>query len=97
MNLTHSQLAALRDLNHTEGWELYKRIAREYVEQLNRDYLRESLTQDEAWEARARVRGMMSFQAMMEERVSSAIGELEFVIAQQMNPVPVPEQVDNAY
>lgn len=92
--MTQQELAALRDLNHTEGWEVYKRVAHGRIEQANKDYLQDSLTQEEAWEARTKVKAIMTFQSIMEEVVANALRELEYLIERQMYPVET--EVDDA-
>jgi predicted nucleotide-binding protein (sugar kinase/HSP70/actin superfamily) len=64
--------AALRDLNHTVGWEVYCRIARKRIDQQTDHYLRENFKQDEAWEARTELRAIKQFQNAMEDMVRTA-------------------------
>jgi len=65
--------AALRDLHHSEGWKVYVRLSKERIDQLTKEYLRENLTHEEAWEAHIRIRAIMQFEAQLEEMVVNAV------------------------
>ena len=66
-------MAALRDLHHNYGWEVYSYLAHQRIDQMAKDFQRESLTREEAWEAHIRLRAVGQFQAMMDELVSTAV------------------------
>jgi hypothetical protein len=82
MNLTPEQIeilrqtesaAHLRDLYHTIGWRVYTELARARIQRLNWEYLHESFTQDQAWEARVKLQAIMQFQDLMEEIVRNSV------------------------
>lgn len=72
VDFTTDELANLRDLKHFYGWDIYCKIANGRIAQLNKDYLHENVNQDQAWELRVRLQGIMLFQQTMEEIVNSA-------------------------
>lgn len=65
--------AALRDLNHSYGWEIYRHLAHQRIDQMTEAFTREGLTRDEAWEAHIRIRAVADFQAKMDELVRTAV------------------------
>lgn len=67
------RMAALRDLHHAYGWEVYSFLAHQRIEQMAKEFLRENLSREEAWEAHIRLRSVGQFQAMMDDLVRTAI------------------------
>lgn len=67
------RMAALRDLRHSYGWEIYSYLAHQRIDQMTKEFQRESLTREEAWEAHVRLRAVNQFQAVMDELVSTAV------------------------
>lgn len=67
------RMAALRDLNHSYGWEIYSYLAHQRIEQMQKEFMRETLSREEAWEAHVRLRAVAMFQIQMDELVREAV------------------------
>lgn len=67
------RMAALRDLQHSYGWEVYSHLAHERIDQMQRLFTREGLNKDEAWEAHVRLRAINQFQEQMDDLVREAV------------------------
>jgi len=65
--------AHLRDLYHTIGWRIYCELAKARIDRLNRDYIYENFSQEQAWEARVKLQAIIQFQQLMEEIVKNAV------------------------
>lgn len=84
--LTEDENIALRDLNHSPGWLVYRRIAEDYIYELFEAYLRENLTQDLAWGARVELKAIKAYQRYMDDWVRQAVDAIDRKIAQFYNP-----------
>ena len=65
--------AVLRDLYHSHGWELYRKFAKDRLEALMRDYLRQDLTREQIIECHLKLQAISEFEAGMEELVRGAV------------------------
>lgn len=84
--------AILRDLYHFIGWEVYCRFARQRIEQLFAEYLREDLTNEQILDRHIRLQAITDFQNRMEDLVRGAVdhvtsaGIRDIIVSSRFNP-----------
>ena len=90
--LTDAHNAAhLRDLYHSAAWEVYTKFARQRIDQLLKEYMREDLSRDQILEAHMRLQAVTKFQVGMEELVKGAV---EFVTPEGVRDMILQARVD---
>lgn len=67
------RMAALRDLNHSYGWEIYSYLAHQKIDQMAKDFLQDGLTRDQIWEKHVQLKAVGEFQAKMDDLVREAV------------------------
>lgn len=67
------RMAALRDLNHSYGWEIYKYLAHQRIDQMAKDFLQDGLTRDQIVDKHIQLKAVGEFQAKLDELVQEAI------------------------
>ena len=86
--------AILRDLNHTPGWELYKELARRYMDEKAKNFWRDNISADEAWNERLHLQAVKNFQAVMEDVVENAVDWLDPVKREEIELSFAPRDYD---
>lgn len=65
--------AILRDLYHSSGWEVYCRFARQRIDNLLTEYMKDNLSAQEILDRHTRLKAVREFQVGMEGLVKGAV------------------------
>jgi hypothetical protein len=66
------RMTHLRDMRHSQGWEIFAHMAEQKIQQLMAGYIKEDSTREQAFDNHLKLRAVMDFWANLREVVENA-------------------------